>query len=159
MIKQNHPKLPQNVRKSGCRYRCLQAIAEWVTRRELSVQDITEAYHVFSKQPTVMNAQCNCGSDEHKIIWDAFARLGCDDKAVQVGTMQNGKPTGWQNEKVDYDFMILDYKTPTGKHFVLADCEGKTLWDPWDYSQEPLSKLQLQRQLLYKVNYTKGVRL
>lgn len=155
MIKQNHPSLPTAVRKYGCRYRSLQAVAEWVTRRSLSVQDIIDAYEKLSKNPLVMDANCLCGTDEHLIIWDAFRRLGTADKGVQVGSMQGGKPTGWQGEYVEHDFVINDYKTTYGKHFVLADRAGKDIFDPWDYALESLPKKGLQRQLLYRVNYQK----
>lgn len=159
MLKQNDYRLPEKVRQFGCRFRCLQAIAEWSLHRALTVQDITEAYNDFRKKPNVMNSNCECYGDEHLIIWDAFERLGSKDKGVQIGQMKGGKALDWNGNPTQFHFMILDYATSTGKHFVLADAGGKPIWDPWDHNQSPLNKLNLQRQLLYKITYAKGVLL
>lgn len=145
LVKQNMPGLPEQVREFGCKFRCLQAIAEFTIGRTLSPYDIMNIYHVFVKKNdhTIMNSNCYMGENEHFVIDNAFYRLTLTEK--YKGKMV-GSSTGWGVQKGD--FIIKDFKTKFGKHFVLFDKFGREIFDPWDGN---LERLGLNKILFYEV--------
>lgn len=54
MIFQNDRRLNKKINLYGCRFRCLQAIAEAFLDKELEYQDILDSYHHFSTKPQVI---------------------------------------------------------------------------------------------------------
>ncbi len=149
LIKQNKAGLPEAVQKWGCKYRCLQAIAELSEGHSLSAYDILSIYQAFAKKnnPKVMNENCETGEQEHVIIDNAFYRLRLDEqrKAKMVGSINDKGETWGQQEG---DFIMKDFKTPTGKHFVLFDKDGHEIFDPWDGTIE---RLGVNKTMFYKV--------
>lgn len=153
MIAQNDRRLNKLINLYGCRFRCLQAVAEMFSGKRLTAEDVESAYREHIKNPQIMNKNCRCGTEEHHIVNKAFHLLGCRNSCRQVGIIRDGLPVGWDGEAVDYDFMILHWASQTADgHFTLADKEGVEIFDPWSENFDaPLGKKYIQRKLLYKV--------
>ena len=156
LIPQNDQQLPELIRLYGSRFRCLCAIAEFSLQLNLTHEQIIQVYDLARQHPSgkVMNDNCLCMQDEHHISKLAFLALKDKNRlARQVGTLQNGIPTGWDGKKVDFDYQILEFKTDTGKHFILANQNSQIIFDPWStkYSAALKTEKQPQKYLLYKV--------
>lgn len=148
IIKQNDTRLNESIRKFGCRFRSLQAIAEFSVGKFLTVEQIETAYKELQK-PKVMNANCECGEKEHEIINHAFKMLGSTWKGKQVGAKDLANNDEWAEQSGD--FVIFDYRTPQGKHFTLANSKAKEIFDPWNYKLGKLEKTRHAKNLFYRV--------
>lgn len=151
MIAQNDKRLRKEINLYGCRFRCLQAIAEITCGKTLTAEQIEDAYNIFSVQPKIMNRNCRTGADEHFIIEHAFKVLGSNQKARQHGSHVLTTNERWSAQSGD--FIILHWSTNTSDgHFTLADKNGKEIFDPWDEEiSGSLSKKTITRKLYYKV--------
>lgn len=149
LIKQNKSGLPSPVQKWGCKMRCLQAIAEFSEGQSLSAYDILTIYESFTKKnnPKIMNQHCETGTQEDVIINNAFYRLRLDEarKAKMVGSRDSQGDTWGRQEG---DFIMKDFKTFSGKHFVLFDKDDNEIFDPWDGH---LERLGVNKIMFYKV--------
>jgi hypothetical protein len=156
LIYQNDPKLPRSVRLWGCRFRCLSAMAEFFTQKNLSHEQITQIYDLARQHPSgkVMDDNCLCKVDEHHICKLSFLALKDNTRiARQVGVMNGNVPTGWDGKEIAFDYQIFEYHTKVGKHFVLANKANQVIFDPWSINyDQPLDIIGgIQKQLLYKV--------
>lgn len=152
-IPQNHPKLPKAVRLYGCRYRTLQAIAEFIAGQTLSLRYITDAYNQFRKEKDVMTDNCECGQKEFKIIQDAYTELTLDKKVLwQIGKIDGDQVIYWSGKEYPYTHIIREYKTNVGKHFVLLDKEKNLIFDPWSLEFDaPLNTSTINNEYIYGI--------
>lgn len=151
MIAQNDKRLRKEINLYGCRFRCLQAIAEITCGKTLTAEQIEDAYNIFSVQPKIMNKNCHTGTDEHLIIEHAFKVLGSNKKARQHGAHVLTANEKWGTQSGD--FIILHWSTNTSDgHFTLANINGEEIFDPWNekISGSP-GKKTITRKLYYKV--------
>lgn len=148
LVKQDESGLNENIRKYGCRYRCLQAIAEITEGRTLSKYDIETVYDKFVKKgdKDIMNETCYCGKKDHIITENAFYRLRLDEKkkVKQVG----GRDSSGESWGVAGDFIIKHFKTPYGGHFILFDKDDNEIFDP---SEAKIERLSWIKDIYYKV--------
>lgn len=152
-IPQNHPKLPKAVRLYGCRYRSLQAIAEFIAGATLSLRYISEAYDTFRKDKKIMDNNCTCGEKEFKIIQDAYTELTLESRVLwQIGKIENGQVIYWSGEPHPYTHIIREYNTNTGKHFVLLDKDKNLIFDPWSLEYDAaLSTSTIANEYIYGI--------
>lgn len=134
IVYQNNPGLPEKVRLFGCKFRSLLALVEYETEKNFTIDQIIQLYDRARKYPggNVMSDDCYCLTDEHLITRFGFELFGLNRMFRQVGTLQNNVPLGWDGLVVDYDLIIKDNKTKTGKHFTAHNKDGSLLLDPWD---------------------------
>lgn len=153
IIPQNHPKLPSPIRLYGCRYRTLQAIAEFIAGVPLSLRYIVDAYNEFKKNKDIMNSNCECGSKEFKIIQDAYEELTLDKRVLwQIGKIDQGQIVYWSGKEHPYTHIIREYKTNVGKHFVLLDKDKNLIFDPWSLEyNDPLKILGIANEYIYGI--------
>lgn len=151
MIAQNDKRLRKEINLYGCRFRCLQAIAEITCGKSLTAEQIEDAYNIFSVQPKIMNKNCRTGPDEHLIIEHAFKCLGSTKNARQHGAFVATTGEKWAAQFGD--FIILHWSTNTSDgHFTLANSGGKEIFDPWDEKiGGSIGKKTITRKLFYKV--------
>lgn len=151
LVKQNHAGLPDAIRSWGCKYRCLQAIAEFSEGRTLSAYDIMTIYDSFAAKnnPKIMNKNCETGTEEHVIINNAFYRLRLDEKrtAKMVGS-RNADGDTWAEQEGDFIMYHYAINGRRDGHFVLANSKGKEIFDPWDGK---LERGNLIKTMYYKV--------
>ena len=152
-IPQNHPALPEAVRLYGCRYRTLQAIAEFIAGATLSLRYITNAYNTFKREKDVMNSNCECGEKEFKIIQDAYTELTLEKRVLwQIGKIEGDKVTYWSGTPHPYTHIIREYKTNVGKHFVLLDKDKNLIFDPWSLEYNaPLNTSDITNEYIYGI--------
>lgn len=158
MPKQNYQELPFALRRYGCRFMCLAGIAMHDLGKTLTYPEITALYEDACLVPGVITNPDTalCGGKENWIIDEAFRRLGNETRrGIQIGQFDpEGVPRLWNGAPADnYDYRILHWETkgPDG-HFTLADKEEE-IYDPHDndLSTYQISKIRIQRTLLYRV--------
>lgn len=148
IIYQTDPRLPENVRRYGCRVFSLLAIAQFVSGKALSAEQINDITERGREYPEVIvNDIMRCGIDEHLLINWAFDALG---------NGREGRQVGWTEEHlhtVDWEYMIARWKTdgPDG-HFTLFDRAQIELYDPWNPEQADykINKREIAQRLLYR---------
>ena len=153
MIFQNDPQMWEKVRKYGCNFRSLLAIAEFYCDQELTADDIKDAYAAMVGK--AMDADCTMNAQLSLVTRWAFNRLGHPYQALQVGIVYPpAKFEFWKSARV---YTILKgLMHPTGYdgrsyptfHFRLGDRMGKVIFDPYDPSPKIISE---DCVLLYQV--------
>lgn len=151
VIFQNDRRLNRQINLYGCRFRCLQAIAEFSLGKALTVEQIEMGYQEAIKNKNVMKPNCACGKDEHEIINYAFKMLNSGLEGKQIGGIDSkGNLTFWDGQKKGYDFIIDRWTTKTGYHFILAFLD-KDYWNPWSTKFDAkLTVYNNTQKLLYK---------
>ena len=150
MIAQNDSKLNQQINLYGCRFRCLQAIAEERMGQSLTHAQILEGYEQAIKNQNIMSHNCTCGPQEHHIINHAFSMLGSRLNAAQIGSMQGKKLIFWDGRIRGFDSIIERWTTKTGYHFTIVFSDGNS-WNPWDNNISKLKVTQKTEGLLYRI--------
>ncbi len=153
MIFQNDPRLPEKIRKFGCNFRSLLAIAEFYCNAEFTVDDIKAAYNELVGH--AMDEDCTMNAQLSLVTRWAFKRLGHSYQAVQVGIVY--PPTKFEFWKFARVYSILKgVLHPAGYqgrsmitfHFRLGDRMGKTIFDPYT---PPPAIVEEDCTLLYQV--------
>lgn len=149
LIFQNDKRLNKNIRLSGCRFRCLLAIAEYESGVPLTAEQIESIYDKAIQVPTVMKPDCTCGSLEHRIINQGYSVLGNKRNGAQVGSNDiGGTPEYWSGNT--HNWIIHRWKTTTGYHFTLSSSDNSIKWDPWSLNFDgPLNIVNEIEHLLY----------
>ncbi len=134
---QNDPRLPESIRRWGCNFRCLLAIAEDYCAEELTVEDIQDAY--VELVGVAMDPNCTMNAQLSLVTRWAFKRLGHSYQAVQVGLVY--PPSRFEFWKFARVYSILkgvihpigyQGRTTVTFHFRLGDRMGKVIFDPYD---------------------------
>lgn len=156
---QNYPSLTQPIRRYGCRFMCLSAIAMIEVGKALTYPQVEDLYGKACLLPdVVVNPNTAlCGAREDWIINEAFKMLGHPEKrGIQVGQIdREGQPKLWNGNKTDdYKYVIVHWKThgPDG-HFTLVDRE-ETAYDPHSDQYDggyTIDKVSISRELIYKI--------
>lgn len=152
MIKQNDKRLHEQIRATGCNFRSLQAMAEVISGKILTAQQINKAYDDLTQNPKVLAKDCTCGPQLAQIILRAMHDLDYKGSAAQVGSIIDGNKGYWGGYS-DHNFCVIHWNTkyPTG-HFTLADKDGQEIFDPYDATLSgDLGKSSIRKILLYKV--------
>lgn len=140
MIYQNDARLNEKIRRFGCNFRSLLAIAEVYTGKQLLAKDIEDAYAELVGK--AMDAECTMNAQLSAVPRWAFKRLGHAGYGVaQVGIVY--PPMRFEFWKSARVFTILKgVMYPIGYqgrssvtfHFRLGDRTGKLLFDPYNPS-------------------------
>ncbi len=153
MIYQNDLRLPEKIRKFGCNFRSLLAIAEFYCNAEFTVDDIKSAYAELVGK--VMDEDCTMNAQLSFVTRWAFKRLGHSYQAVQVGIVYPpAKFEFWKSARV-YSILkgVLHPVGYQGRsmityHFRLGDRMGKMIFDPYTPSPQIMEE---DCVLLYQV--------
>jgi hypothetical protein len=154
MYKQEANEFPEDIQKYGCYFFCLLRMCEIAAKAELTVEQVLAIYKwgKFTPDKTVglqermVIAQKSSVEAPDKLCAHVLTLLGSRRGILQVGGLEYGKEIfwGWAN-KAPYnkpEFYALKYRTfgEIGHHFVLANSDRKTLYDPsiHDYTDRPL---------------------
>lgn len=158
LLPQNFPTLNENIRKWGCRFMCLISIPQLWLNKYFTDEDINDLYVKSVKLGSkVMKENCECGEEEHKIINLAFVKLGSKNTCSQIGKYENGELSFYDGSLItpEIDFIIDDYSTDYGKHFILSLPDrsiSNNYYNPWStLYDKKLTLNRLSRKLLYKV--------
>ena len=156
------PSLRPEINKYGCRFMCMITIAAIVNGRSLTSEQIETIYSQATTGALgekVMDPDCSCGENEHKLINLAFQLLG-DNKHTcrQIYVSDYAKVHKNQSDlpsQSNVTFIIVDFKTDSdvrtygGHHFVLYNGIGELLYDPAKNQVKHLK--YMNRWLVYKV--------
>jgi len=115
----------------GCYFRVVQAVAEFEAKRELTPEQIVDAYFVLQNtsaptkdKPDQMALTDLLVNHPDYVVNDAFYRLGRPNTTAKVG---HGGAPGQQP-----DYIIHVSRTRTGRdHYTLYDNEGNLIYDPY----------------------------
>ncbi|MEL3901193.1 MAG: hypothetical protein P1P67_11845 [Treponema phagedenis] len=135
ILKQNSQGLYREIQATGCFFVSCLAIAQMKADKTLSKEQYNALYkkaHVFG----FMKNGYMLVSD--KVINLAFAELGVNKKAYEVGT-DSGGFYGWVQKNKSYqrtDACIQKIKQPQGSvypfHFRVTDKNGVLIFDPYE---------------------------
>lgn len=136
MILQNDPRLNPEIQKYGCRFRCLLAIGEVHTGKQLTALAIEQAYR--DSVPGAMNVHCKCNENEAKISRWSLRTLGSSARCYQIGLVYGcARMEFWPAAQVYTIRKGLvhrqgepGYETAPGFHFRLGDRTGRIIFDP-----------------------------
>lgn len=154
MIYQNDARLNEKIRRFGCNFRSLLAIAEVYTGKELLAKDIADAYNDLVGK--AMDGDCTMTSQLGLVPRWAFKRLGhAQYRVEQIGIVYPPhRFEFWKSARV-YSIR-KDVMHPIGYqgrssvtfHFRLADRMGKVIFDPYN----PAPNIEVEDcVLLYQV--------
>lgn len=161
-IYQIDPRLREEIRKYGCRFMCMITIAAIINGVPYTAEQVE---YIYSQASTgalgekVMESNCACGENEHKLINLGFQILG-DSKHTcrQIYISDCADQHKNQSDLPSQDnvtFIIVDFKTGSdpktygGHHFVLYNGIGELLYDP---AKNTVTSLKyMNRWLVYKV--------
>ena len=156
-LKQNDVPV-ENVRLYGCRFMCLLYFAQVHAMRNLNEIQIKQIYDWAVQQgDDVMNAQCLCGKDEHKIIDFAVQVLASNRVIIrQAGYVdENNMALGWDGQPFSGMALgvVASWPTDVGQHFTVIKLGvDYTMYDPWDYDKVGFLNVtgKIQKRLIYQ---------
>lgn len=134
-IKQNDSGLYIPIQKIGCFYRSCGLIAEYKTRKQLTVEQLNNGWDDCKKMGDI-NREDDV-VDSAKIISYFLHRLGDSGEYIEIGTIKNGLPGyyGWVTadmKKNHERFFIQKIRQngPSIYHFRVVDEDGYLIEDP-----------------------------
>jgi hypothetical protein len=160
IIEQIDKRLNIKINKFGCRFMSLLAIPQIINNKSLTPEGILYIYHeAVNMGPDVMNENCTCGENEHKIMSLAFDMLDDKDRFCRQIFISDGAGK-FRNENMlptstNILFFIVDFNTSSSKeygghHFMLYNGIGNLIYDPGGGSVDK-SMIDMNRWLCYKV--------
>lgn len=156
-ITQTNKNNPYPIQRWGCRTMALLAIPQLTMQRPLKWWEVCGLYGEVAKDRAIVvdPEQCLMGSDEHKLINDAFVLMGSKKTARQIGYVDElGVARDWGDRPTDdYQFVIQHWQT-NGRdgHFTIVDRAGNE-FDPHDPKEAgyTINKKKVVRKLIYRV--------
>ena len=141
LLKQTDKRLLSVIREVGCFFRSAQAIAEMISGKALTPEQINEMWEWARKAGYI--DEHNCMRASAPITNHTLKILGCNKKAYEVGTSRNGRDEYYPSipekmERADYRIQKIKTKYSVGTHFRVINGYGAVIYDP-DPSIESLS--------------------
>lgn len=162
LLYQIDKKLYTEINKYGCRFMSMIAIPQIVTGKRLTADGIKYIYDqavAGNLGNDVMGRDCTCGSNEHKLITEAFDLLGDKDHFCRQIFVSDAagkyRSVDMLPSKDNLLFIVVDFNTTSdkrtygGHHFVLFNAIGELMYDPAGGTVK--SWLNMNRWLVYKV--------
>jgi hypothetical protein len=136
MILQNDPRLNPEIQRYGCRFRCLLAIGEFHTGKQLTALAIEQAYRELV--PAAMDVHCRCNENESKISRWSLRTLGSSARCYQIGVVHHCRGMEFWPAAQIYTILRgithhkgeVGYEQEPGYHFRLGDRAAKLIFDP-----------------------------
>lgn len=148
-----HTRDPEtNIHKYGCRFMSMLAIPQFVIGKALKKNQILGIYNEAvsgNLGPNVMEYDCTCLADEHKVMYLASKLLGKENVkvkqiAAKVLVPQSDDDTDWNMEAINGStlpgkghvyFIVVGFRTGStgnygGRHFCLFNATGELIYDP-----------------------------
>lgn len=160
LIYQVDERLNENINKFGCRFMSMLAIPQIVNNKTLTPEGILKIYHEsIDMGPNVMQKDCTCGPDEHKIMSLGFELLGDNDRFCRQIFISDSagkyRSENFLPSENNIIFMVVDFNTSSGPaygghHFMLFNGVGDLIYDPGKGTVDK-SMLNMNRWLCYKV--------
>ena len=165
---QNDPSLRKEINDFGCRFMCMLTIPQIVNGKVLTTQQIEYIYQQAisgNLGEDVMDSNCTCGTNEHKMINEAFTLLGDDDRYCRQWYTSDNADNHRDISSLPSDtnvlFTVVDFRTIGntayygGHHFVLFNAIGDFIYDPMN---NKVGKYRdMYRWLVYKVYSAKQI--
>lgn len=150
------------INKYGCRFMSMLAIPQIVTGKKLTAEGIKYIYDqavAGNLGENVMQRDCTCGANEHKLMNLAFDMLGDKDHSCRQIFISDAagkfRSPDMLPSKDNLLFIVVDFNTTSdkrtygGHHFVLFNSIGELIYDPAGGTVK--SWKSLNRWLVYKV--------
>ena len=150
LLKQTDKRLSTVIREVGCFFRSAQAIAEMISGKSLTPDQINEMWEWAKKAGYIDDR--NFMRASAPITNHTLKVLGCNKKVYEVGTCRTGRdeyyPSVSRNmARADYRIQKIKTKYQAGTHFRVINSYERVLYDP-DPSIESLGAFY---QILYCV--------
>ena len=132
-IKQTDKRLLPIIRQIGCFFRSAQAIAEMISGKALTPEQINDMWEWAKGVGYIDNK--NFMRASAPITNHTLKLLGCKKKVYEVGTLRNGReeyyPSVVKNmARADYRIQKIKTKYQAGTHFRVVNEYERVIYDP-----------------------------